>query len=273
MAYITDKNGKYKRTVTCGYCYDVGHNKGSCVKMKTASEEAVAKYEKLLEEGNFVNEWERRNTERNLERHRAILHTKANRGKNRKCSHCHDVGHTKRTCPDRLEKIDSWQKNLVKQRARYVRSMQENGFGPGTLVHVLYDSKPQLALVKNVKLDEISPSHDIRSNHSWYGSPVLVDVALCRPIEYESWGQKKVITNMRAQLPLCVHNFDDYELGNTGENHRTKANGYISQIIGPLLNPEIISFSPLTPKALKRRAAALTDDYDNPDDYCNYKEG
>jgi len=42
MAYMTDENGNYKRTVTCGHCYEKGHNKSSCKSMRQRLRERIA---------------------------------------------------------------------------------------------------------------------------------------------------------------------------------------------------------------------------------------
>ena len=42
MAYMTDENGNYKRTVRCGYCYEKGHNKSSCPEFRKHLREQIA---------------------------------------------------------------------------------------------------------------------------------------------------------------------------------------------------------------------------------------
>ena len=48
MAYITDKNGNYKRTVRCSHCYEKEHNKSACPKRKQDLKDNVERYTKEL---------------------------------------------------------------------------------------------------------------------------------------------------------------------------------------------------------------------------------
>jgi len=59
MSYRVDENGNYKRTVRCGYCYELGHNKGSCQAKKQNHLDYIATYEKEIADDNFVDDWER----------------------------------------------------------------------------------------------------------------------------------------------------------------------------------------------------------------------
>ena len=60
MAYMTDENGNYKRTVTCGHCYEKGHNKSSCKSMRQRLRERIASNKAALEAGKWSTEWEKR---------------------------------------------------------------------------------------------------------------------------------------------------------------------------------------------------------------------
>ena len=59
MAYITDENGNYKRTVRCGHCYEKGHNKGSCESRKTNLRENIERYTEQLAENKFDHEYQK----------------------------------------------------------------------------------------------------------------------------------------------------------------------------------------------------------------------
>ena len=98
MSYRVDENGNYKRTVTCGHCYETGHNQSSCKHRKEKLTNAITTYERQIAEDNFDDDWDRRHASRWLENNKAQLEKMNNRGKNRKCSYCTEVGHTRRTC-------------------------------------------------------------------------------------------------------------------------------------------------------------------------------
>ena len=73
MAYTQDENGNYKRTVRCGYCYEIGHNKSSCPQKKQMHKDKIAEYEQQIAEDKFTDDWERDYAKRLLSQHRAAL--------------------------------------------------------------------------------------------------------------------------------------------------------------------------------------------------------
>lgn len=133
MSYRVDENGNYVRTVRCGHCYEQGHNKSSCKAKKQHHENYVAEYEKEIADDNFADDWERDNTKRLLERHKASLNKSVNRGKNRKCSYCKDEGHTRRTCSFRKGDMNDYAAKCVASREKFVENMTAVGFGIGAL--------------------------------------------------------------------------------------------------------------------------------------------
>ena len=97
MAYMTDENGNYKRTVRCGHCYEKGHNKGSCPKRKQDLKTNIEAYSKQLAEDKFRNSYDRECIERYLRRSKEQLHKMETKDQNRKCGYCSEPGHTRRT--------------------------------------------------------------------------------------------------------------------------------------------------------------------------------
>ena len=134
MAYITDENGNYKRTVTCGHCYEHGHNKSSCPDLRNQLVENIAEYEKQLAEDKFSDDWERNYTHNRLNDAKAQQNKIRNRGKNRKCSYCHEPGHTRRTCHDRKTDIESEAHKMLHGRKILSPLMEEYGIGVGALL-------------------------------------------------------------------------------------------------------------------------------------------
>ena len=78
MAYITDENGNYKRTVRCGHCYEKGHNKSACPERKKDLKANVERYTKELAENKFAHDYQRDNTERYLRHSAKQLEAMAN---------------------------------------------------------------------------------------------------------------------------------------------------------------------------------------------------
>lgn len=268
MAYTTDENGHYKRTVRCGYCGEVGHNRGSCPTKKQAHLDAVANIEKRIAADDFVDEVDRNWAHRTLERNKEALAKSATRGKNRKCSYCKEGGHTKRTCKFRKEAIAGWTAALTRQQEKYAESMQDYGFGVGTLVEVMYDQAPRLALVTAVDLKPLRHHNDISEMSGYNGSPGLATVSLVKPYEQESWGQKRVKTEGRMQIPLEVHNVMNVPV--QVSEYRKQYDGYCNAIISPVDNVK----APVTlnEKEILKIAAELADDHRNSDGACVYEE-
>jgi hypothetical protein len=206
MAYTTDKNGNYKRTVRCGYCYEVGHNKGSCESKKQNHKDHIAAYEKEIADDNFTDDWERNYAQRNLDRHKAELNKTVNRGKNRKCSYCKNEGHTRRTCSFRKGDMNSWVDKCLIAREKFVENMTATGFGLGSLAYRkdLYGSGArQLLMIERIVWDMIT--HEVavgRGNH-------YADV--CYGRSFESDNHYPAGRLYQLQLPCSVSNINNEE--------------------------------------------------------------
>jgi len=172
MAYMTDENGNYKRTVRCGHCYEKGHNKSACPKRKQDLKDNIERYTKELAEEDWpADDYRRRNTERYLRHSKDQLHKMETRGQNRKCGFCGDAGHTRRTCPERKRQTAEHLAKTVDIRRRVAQRMMDAGFGPGSLVSVGLDHDNQhiMAVVESVSLGDISPSAAISRDNYFYG--------------------------------------------------------------------------------------------------------
>tara|TARA_R110000824_G_scaffold100088_2_gene237890 strand:- start:3598 stop:4362 length:765 start_codon:yes stop_codon:yes gene_type:complete len=156
MAYITDENGNYKRTVRCGHCYEKGHNKSACPERKKNLAENVERYTKELAENKFESDWQRQNAQRYLDRSKQQLHKMATRGQNRKCGFCSSPGHTRRTCTDRKEQTKTRLTETLDIRKKTAQRMIDAGFGPGSLVSV---GGERLAVITEVRFNDIRKSH------------------------------------------------------------------------------------------------------------------
>jgi len=204
MAYMTDENGNYKRTVRCGHCYEKGHNKSACPERKKSLAENVERYTKELAENKFETDWQKKNVQRHLDRSKQELHKMATRGQNRKCGFCSEPGHTRRTCPERKAQTSSALAKTLDIRKRVADRMVANNFGPGSLIEVGTDS--QLAVVSHVNFNDIAPSHAVSKDSYFYG---------CQAIRFQyvvpkedSWGGRP-ITNGSCYVPLEYMNVDD----------------------------------------------------------------
>ena len=158
MAYMTDENGNYRRTVTCGHCYAKGHNRGSCSHRKQDLVEKVKRYEEQITENKFDNDWQRDNAGRQLDRVKADLTKMLNKGKNRKCGYCIETGHTRRTCPTRKSEVARITDETIDFRTRVAERLVNEGFGPGALVKVAPRSgeEGRLAIVTSIEFNDLT---------------------------------------------------------------------------------------------------------------------
>ena len=206
MAYIQDENGKYKRTVRCGYCYETGHNKSSCPQKKQNHKDQIAAYEKQLAEDNFTDDWERNYAKRNLERHKAELNKSANRGKHRKCSYCKEEGHTRRTCSYRKGDMNSWIDKCITAREKFAENITSAGFGIGALAYRkdFYGGESELVMIERIVWDMIT--HEVAVG----GGNHYADVFYARgltPTQYSPDGRL-----WQLQLPLPISNINNEEV-------------------------------------------------------------
>ena len=157
MSYRLNEKGEYVRTVRCGYCYEQGHNKGTCEAKKQNHKDQIVKYKRLIEEDNFADEWQRENIKRFLANHEAQLDTSRNPGKSRRCSYCRENGHTRRTCSSRKGDMKSWSIKTIDAREKFVDNMVGVGLGVGALGYrrVSYGSD-ELTIIQSISWEEIN---------------------------------------------------------------------------------------------------------------------
>jgi hypothetical protein len=200
VAYTTDENGHYKRTVRCTYCYEVGHNKLSCPQMKQDSIDRVAEYENQLKEDKFSDDWERNYAQRQLNHHKAVLEKRANRGKNRKCSYCKEVGHTRRTCSHRKTDVNAEAFKVRTAREAMAPLLEEQGIGVGALIK--YDD--DIYTVERMDWNSVDHGAVIGQESGQYCKPI---VARSFPTKYHTRG--RVCTFF---LPVSVTNVNNEEV-------------------------------------------------------------
>ena len=208
MAYMTDENGNYKRTVRCGYCYEKGHNRSACPKRKTDLQESVKRYTKeLAETDRPADDYQVRNAERYLQHAKNELHKIGTRGKNRKCGFCGEEGHTRRTCSHRKIKVAEQLKKTLDVRKRVADRMIDDGFGPGALIKVKnqYTGDESMAVVSDIKFKDIAPNSAVSKESYFYGAQA-VRYELVVPVT-DRWSG--VMRGGMCYVPLDYMNIDD----------------------------------------------------------------
>ena len=218
MAYLTDENGNWKRTVTCGHCYEKGHNKSSCKDLRERLRKRIATNKAALEADKWNSEWEKTSAQNNLDRASRELHKMENRGKNRKCGYCSDTGHTRRTCQDRKDHVELHTDKTLRFRRELCDRFIENGLGPGALVEV--DTRewsnhggPEaraLGVVTSIDFSEIQERHKYDGGQ-WFGNfPRNINISLVKPIK-STWSDK-LIENVTEMPNVNLLNTDDHEI-------------------------------------------------------------
>ena len=232
MAYMTDENGNYKRTVRCGHCYEKGHNKSSCPERKTMLRENIENYTKELAKDNFPDEWQKTNTQRYLRRSQEQLQKMESKGKNRSCSHCGETGHNRRSCVPRKDEANKLADQTIKLRKHMQKQMERIGLGPGALIawpnhhetNAAGGHPSFLAMVEKVALDDVSHGHAIKDDVYRYYCPQVLTVRYITLVE--QWGSRKEVATMR--LPVEIMNVDGLDI-----SHRT-IEGAPYEIISPV---------------------------------------
>ena len=206
MAYTTDKNGNYKRTVRCGYCYDVGHNKSSCPSKKQNHKDMIAAYEKQIASDDFHDDWERDYAKRNLLRHKAELNKTVNRGKHRKCSYCKEEGHTRRTCSYRKGDMGDWVDKCLAAREKFAENMTAAGFGVGALGYRTnpWGDNRELVMIERIVWEMINHNIAIGQNNHY------ADVCYGRSLEASQYYPNGRLYQM--QMPETISNINNEEL-------------------------------------------------------------
>jgi hypothetical protein len=117
----------WNQTVTCGYCYNQGHNKRSCEQLK-----------KYVEEN--PDSWTATKETRRKERQ-----------KTRTCGYCDTAGHNRATCANRKSHMHRAIRVNKEWCSRMVSHLKSMGIATGTLVQTpgdwRNDHTPQLAMI------------------------------------------------------------------------------------------------------------------------------
>lgn len=211
MAYMTDENGNYKRTVRCGYCYQMGHNKGSCPERKKDLAASIEKTKARLKEDDYPvgDDWSRRNDQRRLENYTEQLNKMLNKGKNRKCSYCGEGGHNRKTCQERKNDIVDAASVLTNYRKKLLSKMKDVGLGVGAIVRTQVrtqdDTVSALGLVENIVWENVTHDSMFRAGDWRPSPPNIVSIRVLG--DYTNrWGEK--VGKQLNTVPVDVANVD-----------------------------------------------------------------
>ncbi len=152
----------------CHWCWGKGHNAASCPERKKHIEENPDSYEAKREAVKVERREVRKRTPR-------------------KCGFCRKPGHNAKTCHTKQTIQEKYRGICSAYRRKVLEEMCVMGLGAGALVSLrLRDRDPLLALVEDIKWDNIYPASD--------GSNYCVRLRRLGPIDdeyYKNWPVEK----------------------------------------------------------------------------------
>ena len=203
MAWKYDENGNAKRSVRCGYCGEIGHNRSSCPHQREARLKKIEVYKAKMEEVGPDHEdydWYKRV----VEAQQRNLKTVASRpkGAHRRCGFCGEYGHSRRTCTSRKEKINHEVDQAIFAR-EFVRDIiVQHQIGLGSLVTVDVsritpdDIKRAQGIVIGYDFDNVTGDHLPKEhNHYYEKTPDVLTVRFINPVPGR-WGSEHTEVNV-----------------------------------------------------------------------------
>ena len=116
--------GNNKKTVKCGFCHRLGHNRVSCPKLKSQIEETRqlfgSDHPDVYEYDDYKNRYSKK--------------SRINANTIRKCSYCQATSHNIRTCNQRSSDIIKLKKTNKKWRNNILNELKVRGIGVGTIM-------------------------------------------------------------------------------------------------------------------------------------------
>ncbi len=116
--------GNNKKTVKCGFCHRLGHNRVSCPKLKmqieSTREEYGSEHPDVYEYDDYKNRYSKK--------------SKLNANNARRCSYCQSISHNIRTCSDKSSDIIKLKKTNKKWRNNILNELKKRGIGVGTIM-------------------------------------------------------------------------------------------------------------------------------------------
>jgi hypothetical protein len=166
----------YKRTVTCSYCGERGHNKMGC--------------------SDFKERIEQYRTEYGSDYYAVIAYDAkkarmANAKNNRSCSYCGTHGHTRAGCSKLKLTKELFRTKNVEYRENFLKALVDNGVGPGAMIKYTTYSGTKTGMIRKIHWDKIhmaSKTQDVIQ---------FIDVSDIRYISNDAWNSS---TRLNAEM-------------------------------------------------------------------------
>lgn len=116
--------GNNKKTVKCGFCHRLGHNRVSCSKLLGIIEENRKQYGSNHPDVTEYDKYKKLYSNK----------SKANANKNRHCSYCSSQSHNVRTCAVKNKDIIKLKKLNAQWRENILNELRQKGIGVGSIM-------------------------------------------------------------------------------------------------------------------------------------------
>ena len=260
MAWKYDENGKAKRSVRCGYCGEIGHNRSSCPHQRAARLKKIEEYKAKMEEvgpDHKDYDWYARligHQQRNLK-------TNKPKGAQRRCGFCGEYGHSRRTCTKRKEQINEKVNQAIFAR-EFVRDViVRHQIGLGSLVTVDVSRitpsdniKRAFGLVIGYDWDNVTGEHlPIEGKQYYEKTPNVLTVRFVNPVPGR-WGSE----HNEVNVGLPHHWMDPEQVG--GEPWANYNQLLLKCVDGEVQCDEsILSESQIEPANIIKQATQMVD--------------
>ena len=261
MAWKYDENGKAKRSVRCGFCGEVGHNRSSCPHQRKARLKKIEVYKAKMEEVGPDHEdydWYKRV----VEAQQRNLKTVASRpkGAQRRCGFCGEYGHSRRTCTKRKEQINHQVNQAIFARELSRDIIVQRQIGLGSLVTVDVsriasdDIKRAYGLVIGYDWTNVTGENLPKENNHYYEkTPDVLTVRFINPVPGR-WGGER----SEANVGLPHHWMDPEQVG--GEPWANYNQLLLKCVDGPIeCDESILSTEQLERSNIAKQVTQLVD--------------
>ena len=192
-------------TVTCKHCWQEGHNRRGCPKLKERMEQRLA---------DDPDDWQ---AKRYFEKKKGA--------KVRRCTYCNLKGHNRATCPELKIKVAAWKKKNSNWRKALVEELLAAGMGVGALIkhadlHWRMNERKNLVMVAGINPEAhinspyqplmvqgiINPTQKFASK-----LPEGVLTKVHEKIGQQSWGYGTSVTVMSKTQHCHLRTIPDHE--------------------------------------------------------------
>ena len=262
MAYITDENGNYKRTVRCGHCYQMGHNKSSCPERKSELAKSVKTLTATVAADDYKDDWDRKWDRERLTESQEQLDKMLTKGKGRKCSYCEEPGHNRTTCAVRKEAVATTVEKMTSFREEFLRRMSDIGLGTGAIVRLPIrvagdDTVNALAFVESIKWDRVTHTDKLDNPTAWHANgPDILSMRLLGDYK-DRWDND--LTHRDGYVPVETVCDEGFELSQE-QIDRAKSHGRMGVEVVSGVDNVVPSDAFLQADEIRRHSIASVDD-------------